>query len=433
MHVLFLITEPEIQAMHVQQPVEVLYTATILKQQGHRVAILDLRVDTFNSLQHHPEPDIIFCLTQTYDRSQCFSLQLSRAQATLEQLRMLKPQTVMVAVGVHGSIEPEMTLRDLPVDWVLPGELEAAVPWFLTTYGALKPARGERAVAAGGPREADVAGLPVPDYNLLDLQRYVSETLDAQSNRFTFATSGLMFANRGCPYSCSYCFVWFGGRMRYRPVARVAEELEQQFAQGIRDFFFLDYTFTLNREWVLDLCHEIQARQLEVRWVCQTRCDRVDAQVLQAMRAAGCVGIYYGVESPWIEGAGLNKQISKEVIDQAMALTSAAGIQTFLFILLGLEGQAQAMADKLLQWLRDVPAIFSARPIQPRPKTKLWSDLGLSATAASWDELYAMSSQAAEEEFWPDDLHQLRDRLLQLSNNIFNVPRSADHAALQRA
>lgn len=423
MKCLFCIAEPETEAMHLGQPVEVLYTGTILQQMGHKVEVQDLRVSSLSQQNEVDQaPDLIFFLTQTYDRSQCFSLSLNKAQQALAQLRHYWQHVPIVTIGVHGSIEGQLTLKKLATDFVLPGEIEAAVPWFVDKFLTDPSILHQQLPQDEVPQQVDPALLPVPNYDLIDTSKYLEGIVDAETGKVHFGKAGLIFANRGCPYACSYCFVWFGKKMRYRPVPLVIEELKQQATRGVTHFFFLDYTFTLNKTWVKELCQEIITTGLNITWMCQTRCEQVNGELLRAMRQAGCVGIYYGVESPWIDQAGLQKPIPQAVIDKTIQETNATNIRCFLFILLGLENKNPETAQMLVDWLARTPAIFSARAILPRPHTTLWRQHSQISNFTSWEELFTASRDIGNSSYWYPEIEEVEKKLLQLPNNVLNQP-----------
>jgi radical SAM superfamily enzyme YgiQ (UPF0313 family) len=337
-------------------------------------------------------------------------------------LRKNFPGVPLIAVGVHGSIEPEATNHVLEVDYILPGELEASIPWFVDWYeqsmDTQKPPLPESEI----PIQTDPAALPVPDYDMLgDLSIYHSEVIDPCSGLLHSGTTGLIFANRGCPYACSYCFVWFGKKLRIRPVNLVIEELAEQVKRGVSNFFFLDYTFTLDHNWVRSLCTAIQQKRLAITWVCQTRCERVTPGLLIEMKNAGCTGIYYGVEAPWIAEIQMAKPTSRGVIEEAINATNSAGIRCFLFILLGLEAQAPALGRQLVDWLAQIPATFTVNPLIPRPHTALWKRYNGPQSVEMWQTLEDSSLAMMRKHHWYPEMEALLSELQNLPNYIMNA------------
>jgi radical SAM superfamily enzyme YgiQ (UPF0313 family) len=417
MRVCILVATPDRPLFFVQQPVESLYAATVLNELGHQAWIVDTRLDGPDDRLDRVA-DLFVVVTQTYDLTQCNSLSLERTGRLVAEIRRRHPGVPLVAAGMHASMEPEMTARDLAVDGALPGELEVALPWLVERLAA------DPAVLAGpltaAPRQADPATLPVPDYGLVDVSRYWGEVVGTDGV-LRNGTTGLLFANRGCPYSCSYCFVWFGSKIRRREPRQVVAEMRAQVARGVHDFFFLDYTFTIIPAWVRELCALIRAEELDVRWICQTRVERVDPGLLAEMRAAGCSGIFYGVESPWIADLDLDKPTSRETIERAIRQTNEAGIEALVFIIFGTENGDPEMARQLHDFLRDLPATFHPSVLLPRPFTTLWDKhtAGLDRPA-SWAEYARTAEHLSEVLAQRPEVVEVHNRILLLPNYVEN-------------
>ncbi|HZN19318.1 MAG TPA: radical SAM protein [Micromonosporaceae bacterium] len=426
MRVELVVCQPDMPSDFCQQPLETLYAATLLEGCGHDVGVIDLRVADLPE-NRLGQADVMFLVTQTYDLTQCYSISLSGSRRTVADLRRRAPGVPLVAVGVHASLEPEMTARDLGCDAALPGELESAVPWLVAQLGEDPLAyRGDLSRA---PRAADLGSLPVPNLGLVDVDRYYGEVVAPGHRSILRGTTGLVFANRGCPYSCAYCFVWFGSRMRWREPGQVAAELAAQVRAGVRDFFFLDYTFTLRRSWVVDLCERIADSGLDISWICQTRCEKVDPDLLAVMRAAGCRGVFYGVESPWIAETDMLKPTPRGVIERAISDTVEAGILPMVFVLVGLENEDPAKARELQAWLAGLPAVFDVSTLLPRPFTTLWEryTAGL-PRPRSWDGYQALADTIRDRHFTPPALREVQQAITALPNYAGNAVAVAGRA-----
>jgi radical SAM superfamily enzyme YgiQ (UPF0313 family) len=66
---------------------------------------------------------------------------------------------------------------------------------------------------------------------------------------------------------------------------------------GVNAISIEDDIFTLDAKYVTEICDEIEARALDLKWVVQTRVDCYDRELLRRMRRAGCVGLSLGIES----------------------------------------------------------------------------------------------------------------------------------------
>jgi anaerobic magnesium-protoporphyrin IX monomethyl ester cyclase len=55
--------------------------------------------------------------------------------------------------------------------------------------------------------------------------------------------------------------------------------------------------FMVRRARVLDICRQIVKLGINIRRDIRAWVDPVDKEILKALKAAGCVGVHYGVES----------------------------------------------------------------------------------------------------------------------------------------
>src|SRR6185503_337556 len=85
---------------------------------------------------------------------------------------------------------------------------------------------------------------------------------------------------------------------RTRSVAGILDELSHlQETRGPVHVVFRDPLFSQERKRTLELCDGIRSRQLRHTFECETRLDRLDDELLQAMRGAGLRAMTFGVES----------------------------------------------------------------------------------------------------------------------------------------
>ncbi len=108
-----------------------------------------------------------------------------------------------------------------------------------------------------------------------------------------FAFTSISF---GCPYTCDFCpqqRLLF----KYRDINEVIVEIEYIHSLGIKEIFFFDQTFAARKKDTIFLCNEIIKRKLNIKWICMSRVDVTDKELLNLMKKAGCHTIQYGVES----------------------------------------------------------------------------------------------------------------------------------------
>ena len=252
----------------------------------------------------------------------------------------------------------------------------------------------------------DYDALPVPAYDLLpSLDPYF---ISAPACRpFT-----IMYASKGCPYACSFCTVartaW-----RFRSADSVLEELRYLADRfGIRTVSFFDETFTMNKRRVREICDGIRREHLDVRWYCNTRVHLVDPELLAAMRAAGCSGISFGVESGNQRILdSVSKQATVEQAAQAIRWAKEAGIKTYCAFILGLPGETWESAIDTIEFaLRTLPNGAQFNVLAPYPGTELYEQLREAGKIPEldWKEMHQHSAIVGTDALTPEQLNRLR-------------------------
>jgi radical SAM superfamily enzyme YgiQ (UPF0313 family) len=161
-----------------------------------------------------------------------------------------------------------------------------------------------------------------------------------------------MMVMRGCPYRCAYCdaHISQGRKVRIRDPRLVVEEIEGTLKRyGIRHYAFKDSTFTIKRDFAVEIADLIRRRALKVSWRCNSRVDCVDRELLREMKKAGCSMILYGAES----GSqrildNLQKGTTVGQIVEAFRMTHEAGIKTYAAFMLGNPGETPETARQTI-------------------------------------------------------------------------------------
>ncbi|MBM4353961.1 MAG: radical SAM protein [Deltaproteobacteria bacterium] len=273
--------------------------AAVLRSMGHRVQVLDaflLRLgaeDVVRTLLA-AAPDAVVVLPNDVARETPPEVAAGLAAA----YRAAGGKAPMWVAGVGNG----KWLRDLldlapGLSGALVGDPEPALPELLAggeTPGLILPGAGT--LPEPGVVES-LDALPLPAWDLFDLRSYV--VLPHRRGR------GLeypLLASRGCWWNrCLFCqdlACVKSSRYRVRSPEHVVEEMEWAAKRfRARHFLFHDAVFPARREWLARFADELEQRRLEVTWFCMTRADAVDAEVLRAMRKAGCRNVCFGLES----------------------------------------------------------------------------------------------------------------------------------------
>jgi len=355
------------------------YLAAVLERAQHQVKIFDFSLEPNSPLEDDVQqvknfdPHLvgITAMTSVYHSA--------LETATLLKAYLGRP---IVIGGPHATMCPERILTESPViDYVVRGEGEETILELVealegrglsSVKGLTYRLRGE--IVSNPDREliADLDLLPFPSRHLFDVQSYGLRAPDGQP----MAT---ILSSRGCPYNCSYCFKGIVGRTyRQRSPDNILAELRQLTdTYGIRNFYFIDDLFTIDSRRLHTIAEELIAQKLDIRWQCLGRVDRVSAEILRQMYAAGCRRIHYGIESGNPEVLRrISKGIQLEQVRQAVRWTKEAGIQAKGYFMLGLPGDSEETMQQTIDLAVELDldeAMFSLTT--PFPGTRLWDEL----------------------------------------------------------
>ncbi len=324
----------------------------------------------------------------------CMSHQASRAYQIADEFR--RRGVPVVLGGFHATLAPEEALGH--ADAVVVGEAEGVWPRVLEDAAA-----GRLRGRYQSPKLSDLKGLPAPRYDLLDLRRYRIPNLPAQTTR-------------GCPYACSYCEVTqvYGARFRYRPPEEVVEEVRTLMRLGRRKFvYFVDDIFNAHRKHAFAVMEGLLP--LKVRWTCLCTANvGDDGEMLDLMRASGCLHINIGMESVSPESLrSVNKkQNHADRYAGQFAAIRRRGIEFSLNVMFGLDGDNKgsfdATVDRLIAYKAPLSFMFI---LSPRVGLKVREDLLAQGRIdhSDWDRYHSyecvfepknMTRAELEEGFW---------------------------------
>ena len=347
-------------------PIGIYYVGALLRANGHAVEI-------FNWYdQAGRQEDLARDLAARGAQVVGFSVLHANRWGALEiaaEVRRILPEAAVVFGGIGASMLWRHLLAHFPqVDAVVVGEGERtflALVQALARDGRLPSGLPGLALRRGGE---PIFNGPADPIRRLD-------DLPDPARYFTFQH---LVMTRGCPGRCTFCGSprFWGRRVRFHSVPYIAEQIQRLYDRGQRYFFFSDDTFTLSRTRVMALCREILDRGLDITWQAISKVNIVDAETLGWMRRAGCIQISYGVESGSEEiRALLCKDIHREQVRRAFALTVRAGILARAYFIYGSPGESaetiQATLD-LMEKIQPLGAIFYILDIFPG--TALYED-----------------------------------------------------------
>ncbi|MRR33150.1 radical SAM protein [bacterium] len=345
-------------------PLGLLNLATVLREAGHEVSVIDLvlalRMKAIPHAASIYEESARMILCEEPDLV-AFSVQCATFPAVIriaEILRQRKPGIRIVAGGHDVSFVAERTLERFPwFDAVVRGEGELTVRELVAAYAGGGNETGIDGVTwrRGGElvnnRERELIpnldDLPIPDYSLvpgLDVYR------DACGIPRAIA---ILEAGRGCPHRCVYCSesVMWRRRSRTFSIPRIVREMRRLRDDFGAECFLLAYDqFTADRKFAEGFCRAVIEEGLNTTpWYCISRLDSTDRPLLRLMREAGCESMCYGIDSGSERTlAFIGKQIDLGILHQRVRETTEEGMVPTLSFVIGFPEEEREDIDQTL-------------------------------------------------------------------------------------
>ncbi|MFC1486296.1 B12-binding domain-containing radical SAM protein [Thermoproteota archaeon] len=349
------------------------YLAAVLEKKGYDVNIIDCQAlhltlsDVKNELRkRHPHMVGLTSTTLTYKSAiniiivakevlpTCFTL-IGGSHVTFWDAEALNecPQLDVVVRG-----EGETTLVEL-AEKVENGESYDHVAGITCRKGDKIIKNSDR------PHIEDLESLPYPAFHLWPIEKF------KKYGKIIFP----VMTSRGCTFWCDFCSAvrMFGRKYRMRSPKNVVDELEFLYNKyGEDQYTFYDDAFTVSQTRTEEICNEILKRGLKIKWDCETRVDMVTKDLLQKMKDAGCIAVWFGVEAgseQVIEAMG--KGISLLQTFNAFKWANKVGLMTVASMILGFPGETHETAMESIRLLgrikSDEIGVYIATPYPGTP------------------------------------------------------------------
>ena len=280
-------------------------------------------------------------------------------------------------VGLAVSKMPELFRHH--ADFLVIGEPESAIRWL---------ARGD---ALAGTCESE----PVADLDALPFPRW--DYSHAARRQLTVPFAGRpyggavpLLASRGCPEFCTYCPHRILAGYRARSVGNIVDELALLCERVERPYvIFRDPLFTVDRDRALALVDAIRTRGLDLRFECETRIDRLDPGLLDALHSAGLRAMSFGVESVSDE---ILKKVGRRPTPEAqqrliIQRCRALDIATAAFYVLGFPHDTWGSIAATIDYSIDLGSTAAQfKLLTPYPGTPLWNQLAPRVYERDWEK-----------------------------------------------
>ena len=336
-----------------------LYIAGAVQNSGHECIFLDsmaqdLSLNDMIKICKKFKPDILMFTLTTY-----------LFHENIKVLKYFKKyvNAKIIVGGQHLSLFPKETLQNDVIDYGIIGEGELAVVELLEKLSDNKSIKNVKGIVY---REKNNIKFSKPLDKMINLDKiaFPARNLIPMNKYYSFISKyknyTIMMTSRGCTFQCSFCEQRTGD-VRYRSAVNVVDEMEDCFYNyNVREIDIFDPLFTINKKRVIEICNEIQKRDIKIAWSCRSRVDTIDDEMLIEMKKAGCYRIYFGIESGDEQILkNIKKFTTQKKITKAIKLTKKHKILAFGYFMFGNPGETHKSIKNTIKLAKSLPLDYA--------------------------------------------------------------------------
>ena len=360
-------------------PINLLYIATILKNEGHDVKFIDALAEQkpLNEMSHTmTKYDMVIFSTSTMSFSEDVSI--------LAEFKEVNNSLITIIFGSHPTFMPENTLENEEIDIIVRRE-----PEFIIRDLA-------NAISMGGSSWKSINGIGYREHGKiilndyypliddLDLLPFIDRNLLSKNvdyfnpliKRMPYTT---IMTSRGCPSKCTFCTVptFYGNKVRYRSAENVLAELENIQNQGYKEVWIRDETFTVFKQRNIKIFNGMIEKGINLSWICNAKVGTIDKDMMLLMKKAGCHTIKFGVESGvQIILDNIKKGIKVSKTRETFMLAQELKVDTHAHIMLGCPGDSIETIESTINFVKEIdPTTVTFGICTPYPGTELFNEI----------------------------------------------------------
>jgi radical SAM superfamily enzyme YgiQ (UPF0313 family) len=217
--------------------------------------------------------------------------------------------------------------------------------------------------------------LPFPEYSLFEIENYMIAPAIARKNPVAWVET-----SRGCVYNCIFCNKSsFGKTFRVKSPERVVEEFLRIIDYGFKEIYIADDGFTTDMDRAKKICDLLIKKGVHIGWSTfnGVRADRLDLELLEKMKEAGCYRIYLGIESGSQKILDrIKKGININQVEDAVNWCKKVGIEVGGLFMLGLPGDSEETMQETIYFAKKLNLELAKAAIAiPLPSTEMFNEL----------------------------------------------------------
>ena len=160
---------------------------------------------------------------------------------------------------------------------------------------------------------------------------------------------------RGCPFSCTFCSTknFWKQKFRLRNIKNTIDEIEYVITNyDIKKFDFKHDLFTVNKRRIIEFCTELENRELDINWSCDSRIDTIDKETIDVMVKHGLYQIFFGVETgSYRMQQVINKRLDLTKCEEIVKYCIDKGLKVTTSFIYGFPDETESDLDATLKMI----------------------------------------------------------------------------------
>lgn len=374
--------------------------------------------------------------------SNMFTAQIERAYTLADLVKAALPETIVVIGGPHVTVFPQEALARPSIDYVVLGEGEERFTNLIGSLIAGDIPAGEGIIGKSQASDllqikkapihfiADLDRMPLPAYDLVDLEAYFDLARRGFSPRYReWGKRPLtMITSRGCPHVCTFCSIHttMGYKYRFHSIDFIREHINHLVSKyGVDFIHFEDDNFTHLPERYDEIIKVVSAIRPRIGWDTPNgvRGDSWTRERIRRAKESGCQFLTVAIESavPRIVNEIVKKKLDLDRVEEMIRWCHEFNLRLHAFYIIGFPGETLDEMRTTIAFALDRYRRFGVTPflqvLIPIPGTPIYKKILKMGFFKG--TLQTRHNQVTTEDFNPEQVRQLYERYCWQRMRIF--------------
>lgn len=387
-HGYFLSEDPkELQIMRPYVPLGILYISAYIEQHGYDNEVFDSTFSSLDKLKEkllNEKPDVVAVYTNLMTKLNVLKIiKFIKSTATLQHTKIF-----LGGPEVRNYAE---NFLNYGADIIIIGEGEETTLELIKHFSSVTLSgvevlplssikgiayleNGKLIITSERPLIKDINTLPFPNRKKIDFTNYLNGW--KIHHGYSMMSVNTM---RGCPYTCKWCSrAVYGGTYRRRSAQLVAQELKFIKETYKPDMiWFVDDVFTIHHKWINEFAEEVKKQDAIIPYEIISRADRLNEEVIKALKASGCFRVWVGAESGSQKIIdAMDRRVDVLKTREMIQLARHHGLEAGTFIMLGYPGETKKdIKDTIEHLVQSNPSQYTITITYPIKGTELYNEV----------------------------------------------------------